>query len=155
VQSLPASNAGLPPGSVIVAFGNRPVRSPDELNQFVRNTAPGTLVSLQYVLPGGQSRQTNVALQSINPAMEQALIGVPTNDSPPETRNTQTVRRHLPEPANSMLPQKQPRNTAAKPLLIETEIQLLREEILRLRSRIEMLEQNNQTNKNSQYQKLL
>lgn len=155
VQSLPASNAGLPPGSVIVAFGNRPVRSPDELNQFVRNSAPGTLVSLQYVLPGGQSRQTDVALQSINPAMEQALIGVPANDSPPVTQNTQTVRRHLPEPANSMLPQKQPKNTAAKPLLIETEIQLLREEILRLRSRIETLEQNNHTDKKSQYQKLL
>ncbi len=87
--------------------------------------------------------------------MEQALIGVPTNDSPPETRNTQTVRRHLPEPANSMLPQKQPRNTAAKPLLIETEIQLLREEILRLRRRIETLEQSNHTGENSQYQKLL
>ena len=155
VQSLPASNAGLPPGSVIVAFGNRPVRSPDELNHFVKNTAPGTLVSLQYVLPGGQSRQTDVALQSIDPALEQALIGVPANDLPSETLNIQTVRRLLPEPANSILPQKQPKNTAEKPLLIETEIQLLREELLRLRRRIETLEQSDHTDENSQYQKLL
>ncbi len=155
VQSLPASNAGLPPGSVIVAFGNRPVRSPDELNHFVRNTAPGTLISLQYVLPGGQSRQTDVALQSIDPALEQALIGVPANDLHPETFNTQTVRRRLPEPANSELLQKKPTNTAAKPLLIETEIQVLREEVLRLRRRIETLEQINHLDQNSQYRKLL
>jgi hypothetical protein len=131
------------------------VRSPDELNHFVRNTAPGTLVSLQYVLPGGQSRQTDVALQSIDPALEQALIGVPANDLPSETLNIQTVRRLLPEPANSILPQKQPKNTAEKPLLIETEIQLLREELLRLRRRIETLEQSDHTDENSQYQKLL
>ncbi len=155
VQSLPASKAGLPPGSVIVAFGNRPVRSPDELNNFVRNTAPGTLVSLQYVLPGGQSRQTDVALQSIDPAMEQALIGVPANDLPSETLNIQKVRRLLPEPANSKRPLKQTKNTVEKPLLIETEIQLLREEILRLRRRVETLEQSNHTGENSQYQKLL
>ena len=155
VQSLPASNAGLPPGSVIVAFDNRPVRSPDELNHFVRTTAPGTLVSLQYVLPGGQSRQTNVALQSINPALEQALIGVPANDLPPDTLNTQTVRRRLPEPADSKLLQKKPENTAAKPVLLETEIQLLREEILQLRIRIEMLEQSDHPDKKRQYRKLL
>jgi hypothetical protein len=131
------------------------VRSPDELNHFVRNTAPGTLVSLQYVLPGGQSRQTDVALQSIDPALEQALIGVPANDLPSETLNIQTVRRLLPEPANSILPQKQPKNTDEKPLLIETEIQLHREELLRLRRRIETLEQSDHTDENSQYQKLL
>ena len=131
------------------------MRSPDELNHFVRNTAPGTLVSLQYVLPGGQSRQTDVSLQSIDPALEQALIGVPANDLPSETLNIQTVRRLLPEPANSILPQKQPKNTAEKPLLIETEIQLLREELLRLRRRIETLEQSDHTDENSQYQKLL
>ena len=145
----------LAPGSVIVAFGNRPVRSPNELNHFVRNTAPGTLVSLQHVLPGGQSRQTDVALQSIDPAMEQALIGVPANDLPSETLSIQTVRRLLPEPTNSILPLKQPKNTAEKPFLIETELQLLREEILRLRRRIETLEQSDHADVNSQYQKLL
>jgi hypothetical protein len=106
-------------------------------------------------LPGGQSRQTDVSLQSIDPALEQALIGVPANDLPSETLNIQTVRRLLPEPANSILPQKQPKNTAEKPLLIETEIQLLREELLRLRRRIETLEQSDHTDENSQYQKLL
>ena len=131
------------------------MRSPNELNHFVRNTAPGTLVSLQYVLPGGQSRQTDVALQSIDPALEQALIGVPTNNLPSETLGIQTVRRLLPEQTNSILPLKQPNNTAEKPLLIETELQLLREELLRLRRRIETLEQSDHTDANSQYQKLL
>jgi len=145
----------LPPGSVIVAFGNRPVRSPNELNHFVRNTAPGTLVSLQYILPGGQSRQTDVALQRIDPALEQALIGVPAHDLSSETRDIQTVRRPFPEPANSILPLKQPKNTAEKPLLIETELHLLREELIRLRRRIETLEQSDHTDANSQYQKLL
>ena len=155
VQSLPASKAGLPPGSVIVAFGNRPVRSPNELNHFVRNTAPGTLVSLQYVLPGGQSRQTDVALQRIDPALEQALIGVPAHDLSSETRDIQTVRRPFPEPTNSILPLKKPKNTAEKPLLIETELHVLREELLRLRRRIETLEQSDHTDENGQYQKLL
>ena len=151
VQSLPASNAGLPPGSVIVAFGNRPVRSPDELNRFVRTTAPGTLVSLQYVLPGGQSRQTNVALQGIDPALEQALIGVPSNDLP---SGTQTVRRRLSEPENSRPLQHKSESTATKPVLIETEIQLLREEILRLRLRIDELEQSEHSDEKRQYRKL-
>ena len=152
VQSLPASNAGLPPGSVIVAFGNRPVRSPDELNRFVRTTAPGTLVSLQYVLPGGQSKQTNVALQSIDPALEQALIGVPSIDLP---SGTQTVRRRLSEPENSKPLQNNSESTAAEPVLIETEIQLLREEILRLRIRIDELEQSDHSDEKRQYRKLL
>jgi hypothetical protein len=106
-------------------------------------------------LPGGQSRQTNVALQSINPALEQALIGVPANDLPPDTLNTQTVHRRLPEPTDSKLLQKKPENTAAKPVLLETEIQLLREEILQLRIRIEMLEQSDHPDKKRQYRKLL
>ena len=152
VQSLPASNAGLPPGSVIVAFGNRPVRSPDELNRFVRTTAPGTLVSLQYVLPGGQSKQTNVALQSIDPALEQALIGVPSIDLP---SRTQTVRRRLSEPEKSKPLQNNSESTAAEPVLIETEIQLLREEILRLRIRIDELEQSDHSDEKKQYRKLL
>jgi membrane-associated protease RseP (regulator of RpoE activity) len=152
VQSLPASNAGLPPGSVIVAFGNRPVRSPDELNRFVRTTAPGTLVSLEYVLPGGQSRQTNVALQSIDPALEQALIGVPSKDSP---SGTQTVRRRLSEPESLKPLQNKSESTAEKPILLETEIQLLREEIMRLRIRIDELEQSDRPDEKRQYRKLL
>ena len=155
VQSLPAANAGVPPGSVIVAFGNRLVRSPDELNHFVLNTAPGTLVSLQYVLPGGQSMRTDVALQRIDPALEQALIGVPANDSPTEDQNIQIVRRPLPQPTNLKLFQNTPDNTATKPVLIESEIQLLREEVLRLRRRVKVLEQSDNLNKNSQNRKIL
>jgi hypothetical protein len=129
------------------------VRSPDELNHFVRNTAPGTLVSLQYVLPGGQSRQTDVALQSIDPALEQALIGVPANDLTTEDQNVQIVRRPSPQPTNLKLFQNTP-ETTTKPVLMETEIQLLREEVLRLRRRVEVLEQNANLNKNSPNRKI-
>ena len=71
-------------------------------------------------------------LQSIDPALEQALIGVPANDSPTEDQNIQIVRRPSPQPTNLKLFQNNP-ETTTKPLLMETEIQLLREEVLRLR----------------------
>ena len=153
IESLPASNAGLPPGSVIIAFGNRPVRTPDELNRFVKNTAPGTQVSLQYVLPGGQSKQASVALQSIDPALEQALIGVPANNSPSQAPTLQTARRLLPEPTPSNLPQQDDNTATLNTVILETEVQLMREEIFRLRQRIELLEQK-KTQSQNPYQKL-
>ena len=154
VESLPASNAGLPPGSVIVAFGNQPVRTPDELNRFVKNTAPGTQVSLQYILPGGQSKQTRVALQSIDPVLEQALIGVPTNNPPFQNPTPQTVRRQLTESTRANLLREKNGSVTANTIVLKTEIQLMHEEILRLRQRIEELEQK-QTQGQNPYRKLL
>ncbi|MDA7886457.1 PDZ domain-containing protein [Pirellulales bacterium] len=154
IESLPASNAGLPPGSVIVAFGNRPVRTPDELNRFVKNTAPGTQVSLQYVLPGGQTKQASVALQSIDPALEQALIGVPANNPPSQAPTLQTTRRQLSKPTPSNLLRQENGAVTINTVLLKTEVQLMREEILRLRQRVELLEQKKPQSQNT-YQKLL
>ena len=75
VQDLPASKAGVPPGSVIVAINHQPVRSPQDLTQLVARGPVGTPVPLQYVLPGGQSKQADVVLQSLQQPLERALIG--------------------------------------------------------------------------------
>jgi S1-C subfamily serine protease len=75
VQDLPASKAGVPPGSVIVAIDNQPVRSPNELTKLVTSSPVGTPVTLQYVLPGGESRRAEVSLQSLEVPLERALVG--------------------------------------------------------------------------------
>ena len=75
VQDLPASKAGVPPGSVIVAINNQPVRSPQDLTHLVARGPVGTPVPLHYVLPGGQSKQAEVVLQSLEQPLERALIG--------------------------------------------------------------------------------
>jgi S1-C subfamily serine protease len=61
VENLPAARAGVPPGSVIVALNQQPVRSPQDLTQLVTHGPAGTPVTLQYVLPGGESRRAAVA----------------------------------------------------------------------------------------------
>lgn len=75
VHDLPASRAGVPPGSVIVAINHRPVRSPQDLTQIVASGPVGTPVPLQYVLPGGESKQAEVVLQSLEQPLERALVG--------------------------------------------------------------------------------
>lgn len=75
VGDLPASKAGIPPGSVIVAFEERPVRSPQELTQFVTSGPVGRPVSLAYVLPDGTRKRADVVLQSLERPLEQALVG--------------------------------------------------------------------------------
>lgn len=75
VHDLPASKAGVPPGSVIVAINHQPVRSPQDLTHLVARGPVGTPVPLQYVLPGGQSKQADVVLQSLEQPLERALIG--------------------------------------------------------------------------------
>jgi membrane-associated protease RseP (regulator of RpoE activity) len=75
VQDLPASKAGVPPGSVIVAINNQPVRSPQDLTHLVARGPVGKPVPLHYVLPGGQSKQADVVLQSLEQPLERALIG--------------------------------------------------------------------------------
>ncbi len=75
VQDLPAAKAGVPPGSVIVAINNQPVRSPRDLTQLVSHGPVGTPVPIHYVLPGGQSKQADVVLQSLEQPLERALVG--------------------------------------------------------------------------------
>ena len=75
VQNLPASKAGVPPGSVIVAIDSQPVRSPKELTQLVANGRIDTPVTLQYVMPGGEAREAKVSLQSLEVPLERVLVG--------------------------------------------------------------------------------
>ena len=77
VGELPASKAGIPPGSVIVALADRPVRSPQELTQLVAAGPTDRPVPLRYVLPGGAEKRADVVLQSLERPLEQALIGEP------------------------------------------------------------------------------
>jgi membrane-associated protease RseP (regulator of RpoE activity) len=100
VQDLPASKAGVPPGSVIVAINHQPVRSPQDLTQLVTRGPVGTPVPIQYVLPGGQARQAEVVLQSLEQPLERALVGDSDADrttQPPALQPTpQTARRVQP-----------------------------------------------------------
>ena len=75
VHDLPASKAGVPPGSVIVALDNQPVRSPSELTRLVTGGPVGKPVTLQYILPGGEQRKAEVSLQSLEGPLERALVG--------------------------------------------------------------------------------
>lgn len=75
VHDLPASKAGVPPGSVIVALDNQPVRSPSELTRLVTSGQVGKPVTLQYILPGGEQRKAEVSLQSLEVPLERALVG--------------------------------------------------------------------------------
>lgn len=77
VHDLPASRAGVPPGSVIVALDDKPVRSPNELTQVVTSSPADRPMTLQYILPGGEKRRAEVSLQSLEVPLEQALVGPP------------------------------------------------------------------------------
>ncbi|MFM8414617.1 MAG: PDZ domain-containing protein [Planctomycetota bacterium] len=75
VHDLPASRAGVPPGSVIVALDNKPVRSPTDLTKVVTSSPAGQPITLQYILPGGEQRRAEVSLQSLEVPLERALVG--------------------------------------------------------------------------------
>jgi membrane-associated protease RseP (regulator of RpoE activity) len=121
VQDLPASKAGVPPGSVIVSLGDRPVRSPLELAEMVTTGPVDRPTTLEFVLPGGQSRRAEVVLQSLEAPLERALVGGA-------------------EPATAV-PALEPGPTPARaerPVTFDTT--LLRDEIRRLRTRLDQLE---------------
>lgn len=120
VQELPAGRAGVPPGSVIVALGGEPVRSPAELTRLVTSGPVDRPVPVQFVLPGGESKQANVVLQPLETSLEQALVGEPAAVAEPP--------RLAPGPA--------PRR-AERPAANDTAI---RAEIREIRSRLEILE---------------
>ena len=75
VQDLPASKAGVPPGSVIVSLGDQPVRSPDDLTRMVTSGPVGRPMTLEYVLPGGAAQRADVVLQTLEKPLEDALVG--------------------------------------------------------------------------------
>ncbi|MFM9026282.1 MAG: PDZ domain-containing protein [Planctomycetaceae bacterium] len=85
VQDLPAAKAGVPPGSVIVALGEQPVRSPEELTKLVASGPLDRPVTVQFVLPGGAAKQAAVVLQALDEPLERALTGAGTAAVPPPT----------------------------------------------------------------------
>lgn len=124
VGDLPASRAGVPPGSVIVALDERPVRSPDELTRLVTGGPVGRPVPLEYVLPGGASRRAEVVLQALEQPLEDALVGSPS-----------------PTPASVPALQPQPAPTTARKPAATTEASALRNQIQRLEARLDAIEQ--------------
>jgi membrane-associated protease RseP (regulator of RpoE activity) len=92
VQDLPASRAGVPPGSVIVAIDERPVHSPMELTSLVTSSPVDRPITVRFVLPGGTSRDAAVMLQSIDPPLLQAL-GAEATASPGPASGGRVARR--------------------------------------------------------------
>ena len=133
VQDLPADRAGLPPGSVIVALDERPVGSPDELTQLVTAGPVGRPVSLDYVLPGGEAKKAEVVLQLLELPLERALVG-------PEPMSAAATPTLLPSPSaapavpGEAFPYRSNRPVDAAAL------EAAREEIRRLRARLDALE---------------
>jgi len=129
VQDLPASKAGVPPGSVIVSLNDRPVRSPDELTQLVTAGPVGRPVTLQYVLPGGTAHRADVVLQSLERPLEEALVGPPL-----PVATAVPVLEPGPQPAIA----RRPTNAVvAEPGAIRAEIHDLRARIDQLERRLE------------------
>jgi membrane-associated protease RseP (regulator of RpoE activity) len=119
VQDLPAAKAGVPPGSVIVALGDQPVRSPVELTQLVTAGPVDQPVSVEFVMPGGESRRANVVLQPLEAPLEAALRGPLTpSDVPTLGPGPAPVRAERPTSGDDAL----------------------RAEIRSLRARLELLE---------------
>jgi membrane-associated protease RseP (regulator of RpoE activity) len=132
VQDLPAARAGLPPGSVIVALDARPVTSPDDLTRLVTAGPVGRPVSLEYVLPGGESKQADVVLQPLELPLEQALVGGPTATVAPTL---------LPSPAPAAAsPTAESFPYRANRAADAAAVEATREELRYLRARIEALE---------------
>jgi membrane-associated protease RseP (regulator of RpoE activity) len=134
VQDLPASKAGVPPGSVIVAINHQPVRSPQDLTQLVSHGPVGTPVPIQYVLPGGQSKQADVVLQSLEQPLERALTG---SDSFGRTADTPSLQPAVePSPLTTRRVQPMAAYQSAEPDPLSK-----MEELLRLMSnRLEQIE---------------
>ena len=134
VQDLPASKAGVPPGSVIVAINHQPVRSPQDLTQLVARGPVGTPVPLHYVLPGGQSKQADVVLQSLEQPLERALIGdgdAGQSAEPPSLQTAPLTTRRV-QPTAGYAPAEQ----SAEPATLVR----LEELLLRMNNRLEQLE---------------
>lgn len=119
VGELPAWKAGVPAGSVIVALGERPVNSPEELTQMVAGGPTDRPLPIHYVLPGGEQKRAEVVLQSLDVPLERALVGGDTaaGNQPTPRRAERPV-----SPADA------------------TEVRMLRDEIRQVRERMDWLE---------------
>ena len=142
VHDLPASKAGVPPGSVIVALDNQPVRSPNELTTLVANGPTDKPVLLQYVLPGGEARRAEVSLQSLELPLERALIGpsTPVAAPPPALLSPSTARRIAHRPDERSRAATQAAATQARAATAVDPVAPVHAELQRLKARLEALE---------------
>jgi S1-C subfamily serine protease len=142
VHDLPASKAGVPPGSVIVALDNQPVRSPNELTALVANGPTDKPVLLQYVLPGGEARRAEVSLQSLELPLERALIGpsTPVAAPPPALLSPSTARRIAHRPDERSRAATQAAATQATAATAVNPVAPVHAELQRLKARLEALE---------------
>ena len=126
VGDLPASKAGIPPGSVIVSLADRPVRSPQDLTQLVASGPTDRPLPLHYVLPGGAEKKAEVVLQALERPLEQALVGEP------ELQSVSSAPTLQPSPAA---------HTSRRPEFpADAEATELRREVGRLRTLLEAVE---------------
>jgi len=124
VGDLPASRAGIPPGSVIVKMNEQPVRSPEELTRLVTAGPVDRPVPVEFVLPGGTGHRAEVTLQSLEEPLERALVG--------ETSPQPTA---VPTLGSGPLP-----HTSRMPVTPAGEVDDLRREVGRLRGLLEVVE---------------
>lgn len=128
VHDLPAARAGVPPGSVIVALDDHPVRSPVELTELVTRGPVDKPVTVQFVLPGGEAKRAAVVLQSLDAPLERALTEGPEQAASPPALQPGPVPRRAERLAGGEGP-------------VRAEIRAeIRSEIGALRSRLERLE---------------
>jgi len=79
-QDAPAGKAGLKEHDVILSFNGKNVQGVDQLRQMIRDTAPGTKVSLG-ISRNGQSQ--NVAVELADRRMSRDFIHIPRIEIPP------------------------------------------------------------------------
>lgn len=82
IDDMPASRAGLPSGSVIIALDKRPVRSPVELTRLVAESPVGRPVRLDFILPGGEPRAADVSLVTLETDATTTTGKGPSNKTP-------------------------------------------------------------------------
>jgi len=119
VQGLPASKAGVPPGSVITALDDRAVGSPADLAALVAAAPVDRPVTIQFVVSDGSPRRAQVVLEPLAAPLERALVGAVAGGEAPEPAGLRRVRR---------------------PTVGGEPLQRLREEARLLRRRLEDLE---------------
>lgn len=124
VGDLPASRAGIPPGSVIVRLNGQPVRSPDELTKIVTAGPIDRPIPVDFVLPGGTERRADVVLQPLEAPLERALVG----DVAPQPT------------AVPMLQDGAGMRTSRRPIATADEAGDVRREVSRLRGLLDALE---------------
>ncbi len=136
IHNMPASKAGVPPGSVIIAVGEQPIHSPQQLTRVVTSGPIGVPVVLEYVLPGGSNHRTNVILEPIEKLFETAIF---ENSSPVGVpKITQLPRFNSPELAPEV--QQTERQISGVNPPPDSYEELL-QEVRRLRAAVESLEQ--------------